>query len=54
MVLLNANPSEDINHTKDIHLVIKNGSVVDRDNLKLPVNEQRSNSGAPEESGSRL
>ena len=38
MVLLNADPSEDINNAKDIHMVIKNGSVVDRDKLQLPVN----------------
>ena len=39
MVLLNADPLQDINNAKDIHLVIKNGRVVDRDKLKLPVNE---------------
>ena len=39
MVLLNADPSEDINNARDIHLIIKNGSVIDRDKLKLPVNE---------------
>ena len=39
MVLLNADPLQDINNAKDIHLVIKNGSVVDRDKLTLPVNE---------------
>lgn len=38
MVLLNTDPSEDINNAKDIHMVIKNGSVVDRDKLQLPVN----------------
>ncbi len=39
MVLLNADPLQDINNAKDIHIVIKNGSVVDRDKLNLPVNE---------------
>ncbi len=39
MVLLNANPATDINNAKEIHLVIKNGSVVDRSRLKLPVNK---------------
>ncbi|MDE0155593.1 MAG: amidohydrolase family protein [Gammaproteobacteria bacterium] len=39
MVLLNADPSEDINNAKDIHMVIKNGHVIDRDKLNLPVNE---------------
>ena len=39
MVLLNADPSEDINNAKDIHMVIKNGLVIDRDKLQLPVNE---------------
>lgn len=38
MVLLNADPLQDINNAKDIHMVIKNGSVVDRDKLQLPVN----------------
>ena len=36
MVLLNADPLQDINNAKDIHLVIKNGNVVDRDKLNLP------------------
>ena len=38
MVLLNADPSDDINNAKDIHMVIKNGRVIDRDKLQLPVN----------------
>lgn len=38
MVLLNADPSADINNSKQIHLVIKNGKVVDREKLDLPVN----------------
>ena len=39
MVLLNADPSEDINNAKEIHLVIKNGSIIDRKKLGLPVND---------------
>lgn len=39
MVLLNADPSDNINNAKDIHMVIKNGRVIDRDKLQLPVNE---------------
>ena len=39
MVLLNADPLQDINNARDIHLVIKNDNVVDRDKLNLPVNE---------------
>ena len=39
MVLLNADPLQDINNAKDIHLVIKNGNVIDRDKLNLPVNK---------------
>ena len=39
MVLLNANPEMNINNAKEIYLVIKNGSVVDRSSLQLPVNE---------------
>ena len=38
MVLLNADPLEDINNAKKIHLVIKNGNVIDREKLGLPVN----------------
>ena len=38
MVLLNADPSADINNSKQIHLVIKNGKVVDREKLDLPGN----------------
>jgi imidazolonepropionase-like amidohydrolase len=39
MVLLNANPEVDINNVKEIYLVIKNGTVVDRSRLNLPVNK---------------
>ena len=38
VVLLNADPSEDISNARDIHLVIKNGRIIDRDTLQLPVN----------------
>lgn len=38
MVLLNADPTADINNSKKIHTVIKNGGVVDREKLDLPVN----------------
>ena len=38
MVLLDANPLEDINNAKKVYLVIKNGSVIDRKKLSLPVN----------------
>lgn len=38
MVLLAGDPTEDIDNAKRIELVIKNGTVVDRSKLKLPVN----------------
>lgn len=38
MVLLNADPLEDINNAKEIHTVIKNGSIIDRGQRRLPVN----------------
>jgi imidazolonepropionase-like amidohydrolase len=38
LVLLNADPLADINNAKDIAEVIKNGQVVDRSRLDLPVN----------------
>ena len=38
LVLLNGNPVEDIDNAKDIHTVIKNGQVIDRSALDLPVN----------------
>jgi imidazolonepropionase-like amidohydrolase len=38
MVLLNADPTADINNAKNINLVIKAGQVVDRAALALPVN----------------
>ena len=38
MVLLDADPLEDINNAKKVYLVIKYGSVIDRKKLNLPVN----------------
>ena len=38
MVLLDANPVADINNTKKINTVIKNGVVIDRTKLKIPAN----------------
>jgi imidazolonepropionase-like amidohydrolase len=38
MVLLNANPLDDISNTQKIDSVIKAGSIVDRSRLNLPVN----------------
>ncbi len=38
LVLLRANPLTDINHAKQIDKVIKNGKVIDRSKLNLPVN----------------
>jgi imidazolonepropionase-like amidohydrolase len=35
LVLLNADPSVDINNTKDIDAVIKNGTMIDRKSLNL-------------------
>ena len=40
LVLLNADPTTDINHAKQIALVIRNGVVVDRATLDLPVNHR--------------
>jgi hypothetical protein len=37
-VLLDADPSHDIDNAKKIHVVIKGGKVVDRSALELPVN----------------
>lgn len=39
-VLLDADPTRDINHAKRVALVIKNGRVVDRSTLDLPVNRR--------------
>ena len=38
MVILNENPVEDIKNISKIHLVIKNGDIVDRNKLKIPIN----------------
>lgn len=38
LVLLNSDPIADINNGKDINMVIKNGQVIDRGTLELPVN----------------
>ncbi|MEE8370869.1 MAG: amidohydrolase family protein [Sphingomonadales bacterium] len=38
LVLLNSDPLADINNAKDIHTVIKGGSIIDRSALDLPVN----------------
>jgi imidazolonepropionase-like amidohydrolase len=40
LVLLEADPIEDINNTKRVNTVIKNGVIIDRDKLKLPVNQR--------------
>ena len=39
MVLLAADPTEDINNAKEILEVIKGGQIVDRSSLNLPINE---------------
>ncbi len=38
MVLLNANPLDDISNTQNVDRVIKAGLIVDRGTLDLPVN----------------
>jgi imidazolonepropionase-like amidohydrolase len=40
LVLLEADPIEDINNTKRVNTVIKNGVIIARDKLKLPVNQR--------------
>lgn len=40
MILLAADPTEDINNAKKILEVIKGGSVIDRSRLNIPVNER--------------
>lgn len=40
LVLLDADPSRDINNAKKIDLVIKDGAIVDRASLDLPVNRR--------------
>jgi len=39
MVLLDADPLADINNAKLINTVVKNGEIINRDKLKLPVNK---------------
>jgi imidazolonepropionase-like amidohydrolase len=38
LVLLKADPTKDINNAKQVDLVIKNGQIIDRAKLDLPVN----------------
>ena len=40
LVLLSADPLEDISHTQEIELVVKGGKIVDRSALDLPVNRR--------------
>jgi imidazolonepropionase-like amidohydrolase len=40
IVLLKADPTKDINNAKLVDLVIKNGQVIDRSKLDLPVNRR--------------
>lgn len=40
LVLLDADPSTDIDHTKQIHMVIKDGRIVDREALSIPGNQR--------------
>ncbi len=42
LVLLNANPLEDINNAKQISMVMKAGKIIDRSKLDLPVNRKAS------------
>jgi imidazolonepropionase-like amidohydrolase len=44
LVLLDANPLDDINNAKRINMVVKNGSIIDRGKLDLPVNRRGSHS----------
>jgi imidazolonepropionase-like amidohydrolase len=39
-VLLDADPTVDVGHAKQIHLVMKDGRVIDRPKLDLPVNRR--------------
>ncbi|HLX42602.1 MAG TPA: amidohydrolase family protein [Bryobacteraceae bacterium] len=41
LVLLDADPIENINNAKRVNLVIKNGEIIDRGKLDLPVNRKR-------------
>ena len=40
LVLLKADPTKDINNAKLVDTVIKNGQVIDRSKLDLPVNRR--------------
>ena len=40
MVLLNADPIADIDNAKNIHMVIKDGKIIDRSKLNLPINQK--------------
>ena len=40
LVLLKADPTKDINNAKLVDTVIKNGQIVDRSKLDLPVNRR--------------
>ncbi len=42
LVLLNANPLDDINNAKQISMVMKAGKIIDRSKLDLPVNRKAS------------
>ncbi len=44
LVLLEANPLDDINNTKRIAMVVKNGEIIDRGKLDLPVNRRGTHS----------
>jgi imidazolonepropionase-like amidohydrolase len=39
LALLEADPIEDIDNTKRVNTVVKNGEIIARDELKLPVNQ---------------
>jgi imidazolonepropionase-like amidohydrolase len=40
LVLLNADPTADITHVKQIEMVIKGGAIIDRSQLNLPINKR--------------
>lgn len=46
LVLLEANPLDDINNTKRILMVVKNGEIIDRSKLDLPVNRRKAEGGS--------
>ncbi len=47
LVLLDADPLADINNTKQITLVIKDGLIIDRTKLDLPINRLQPGGGEP-------